>query len=198
MFPTAAFAQSTGSVEFEKTIVVTGTRVQEVGGIQTPDAPKAKAVLTQEIIARSGPGQTVLDTINVVPGVSFQNNDGYGNSGGTLTMRGFDATRISYTLDGIQLNDSGNYSIYSNFSIDPELIEQVNVNLGSTDVDSPTASAVGGTINQRTLTPTRYMGGRVNLSGGVFGYRRAFGLLNSGEVGPWGTRAYVAASTSLS
>jgi iron complex outermembrane receptor protein len=196
MFPTAAFAQSTGSVEFEKTIVVTGTRVQEVGGIQTPDAPKAKAVLTQEIIARSGPGQTVLDTINVVPGVSFQNNDGYGNSGGTLTMRGFDATRISYTLDGIQLNDSGNYSIYSNFSIDPELIEQVNVNLGSTDVDSPTASAVGGTINQRTLTPTRNMGGRVNLSGGEFGYRRAFGLLNSGEFGPWGTRAFVAASTS--
>ena len=195
--PTAAYAQSTGTVEFEKeAVVVTGKRTKEVGGIQVPDAPKAKAVVTQEMISRSGPGQTVLDTINIVPGVSFQNNDAYGNAGGTLTMRGFDSTRVSYTLDGIQLNDSGNYNIYSNFSIDPELIEQVNVNLGSTDVDSPTASAVGGTINQRTRTPSEKMGGLVNLSLGQFDYRRGFAMFDTGVFTPWGTRAFVAVSTS--
>ena len=195
--PTAALAQSTGSVDFGKeTVVVTGTRTQDVGGVQTPDAPKAKAVLTQEIISRSGPGQTVLDTINVVPGVSFQNNDAYGNAGGTLSVRGFDSTRVSYTLDGIQLNDSANYNIFSNFSIDPELIEQVNVSLGSTDVDSPTASAFGGTINQRTRVPGKDIGGRFSASLGEFNYRRFFGMLDSGEIGPWGTRAFVAASTS--
>ncbi|MCH8614714.1 TonB-dependent receptor [Sphingomonas sp. SM33] len=195
--PTAAYAQSTGTVEFEKeAVVVTGKRTKEVGGIQVPDAPKAKAVVTQEMISRSGPGQTVLDTINIVPGVSFQNNDAYGNAGGTLTMRGFDSTRVSYTLDGIQLNDSGNYNIYSNFSIDPELIEQVNVNLGSTDVDSPTASAVGGTINQRTRTPSEKMGGLMNLSLGQFDYRRGFAMFDTGVFTPWGTRAFVAASTS--
>nr|WP_294849454.1 TonB-dependent receptor [uncultured Sphingomonas sp.] len=194
--PTAAFAQSTGSVDFEKEIVVTGTRTQDVGGIQVPDAPKAKAVVSQEMIARSGPGQNVLDTINVVPGVSFQNNDAYGNSGGTLSIRGFDSTRVSYTLDGIQLNDSGNYNIYSNFSIDPELIEQVNVNLGSTDVDSPTASAVGGTINQRTRIPGKKLGGRFNMSVGQFDYRRFFGMIDTGELTSSGTRAFVSASTS--
>ena len=152
--PAAAFAQSTGTVEAEKQIVITGTRARDVGGVQTPDTPKAKVVLTQEMISRSNPGQTILDTINQVPGVSFQNNDAYGSSGGTLTIRGFDSSRISLTFDGIQLNDSGNYAIFSNQQIDPELIEQVNVNLGSTDVDSPTASAVGGTVNYRTMTPT--------------------------------------------
>ncbi|MEO5774737.1 MAG: TonB-dependent receptor [Sphingomicrobium sp.] len=197
IIPTTAFAQSTGTVDFEKdTIVVTGTRQRDVGGVQAPDAPKAKAVLTQEFISRSGPGQTVLDTINVVPGVSFQNNDAYGNAGGTLTMRGFDSTRISYTLDGIQLNDSGNYNIYSNFSIDPELIEQVNVNLGSTDVDSPTASAVGGTINQRTRNPATTPGGLINGSLGQFDYRRLFAMFDIGTFTPWGTRAFVAGSTS--
>ncbi len=197
VLPTTAYAQSTGTVDFEEeAIVVTGTRTRDVGGIQSPDASKAKAVITQEFISRNGPGQTVLDTINVVPGVSFQNNDAYGNSGGTLTMRGFDSTRISYTLDGIQLNDSGNYNIYSNFSIDPELIEQVNVNLGSTDVDSPTASAVGGTINQRTRTPSEEMGGVVNVSLGEFDYRRFFGMFDFGTFTPWGTRAFVSASTS--
>ena len=108
--PTAAFAQSTGTQEFEEKIIVTGTRQQAVGGVQTPDTSKAKAVLTQEYIARQTPGQTVLDTINAVPGVSFQNNDAYGSSGGTLTIRGFSSDRISLTFDGIPLNDSGNYA----------------------------------------------------------------------------------------
>lgn len=193
--PSAAFAQSTGSTEFE-TIVVTGTRTQEVGGIQAPDTPKAKAVLTQEIIARSNPGQTILDTINLVPGVSFQNNDAYGSSGGTLNIRGFDSSRISLTFDGIQLNDSGNYAIYSNQQLDPELIEQVNVNLGSTDVDSPTASAVGGTVNYRTITPRKDFGANVSASIGEDHFRRIFGVLHTGEMGPWGTRAFISASAA--
>ncbi|HVI04822.1 MAG TPA: Plug domain-containing protein, partial [Sphingomicrobium sp.] len=138
LLPSAAFAQSTGAVDFEKhAIIVTGTRTKSVGGVETPDTPKAKVVLDQKIISRSNPGQTILDTINMVPGVSFQNNDAYGSAGGTLVIRGFDSSRISLTFDGVPLNDSGNYAIYSNQQLDPELIEQVNVNLGSTDVDSP-------------------------------------------------------------
>ncbi|HEU5285698.1 MAG TPA: TonB-dependent receptor plug domain-containing protein, partial [Sphingomicrobium sp.] len=193
--PAAAHAQSTGSVDFEKdAIIVTGTRVRDVGGVQAPDAAKAKAVLTQEIIARQNPGQTILDTINLVPGVSFQNNDAYGSSGGNLTIRGFDSTRISLTFDGIQLNDSGNYAIYSNQQLDPELIEQVNVNLGSTDVDSPTASAVGGTVNYRTMIPASDMNLRGLISLGEWDFRRFFAVWNIGTVGPWGTRAFVSAS----
>lgn len=196
--PTAAFAQSTGSVDFEKdTIVVTGARTQEVGGVQTPDSPKPRAVLTQEIISRSNPGQSILDTINLVPGVSFQNNDAYGSSGGTLTVRGFDSSRVSLTFDGIPLNDTGNYAIFSNQQLDPELIEQVNVNLGTTDVDSPTPSAIGGTINYRTRNPFREPGARLLGSIGEYNYRRVFGVVDSGEFGPWGTRAFIAGSRQL-
>ena len=193
--PAAASAQSTGSVDFGKeTIVVTGTRIQQVGGVQAPNSPKAKAVLTQEIISRSTPGQTILDTINVIPGVSFQNNDAYGSAGGTLNIRGFDASRISLTWDGIPLNDTGNYAIYSNQLLDPELIDRVNVNLGSTDVDSPTASAVGGTVNYITRNPRRQAGGQIAASFGQFDERRLFGVIDSGEFGPWGTRAFISAS----
>ncbi|MCL6682294.1 TonB-dependent receptor [Sphingomonas alba] len=199
VLPTAAFAQSSSSQDFDKkseAIVVTATRQQQVGGVVTPDSTKAKAVLTQEYIARQNPGQTILDTINAVPGVSFQNNDAYGSSGGTLTIRGFDSSRISLTFDGIQLNDSGNYAIFSNQQIDPELIEQVNVNLGTTDVDSPTASAVGGTVNLRTRNPYKTFGGRVVGSLGEDDFRRIFAVIDTGEVGPWGTRAYFSASTA--
>src|SRR5215212_413454 len=186
--PAAAYAQSTGTVEAEKqAIVITGSRARDVGGVQTPDTPKAKVVLTQEMISRQNPGQTILDTINMVPGVSFQNNDPYGSAGGTLTIRGFDSSRISLTFDGIQLNDSGNYAIFSNQQLDPELIEQVNVNLGSTDVDSPTASAVGGTVNYLTIVPSKEMGGSVSASFGEFDFRRFFGVFQTGAIGPWDT-----------
>jgi iron complex outermembrane receptor protein len=197
ILPTAAFAQSTGSQEFEKeAIIVTGTRSQEVGGIQAPDAAKSKAVLTQEMIARQNPGQSILDTVNLVPGVSFQNNDAYGSSGGTLTIRGFSQDRVSLTFDGIPLNDSGNYAIYSNQQLDPELIDQVNVNLGSTDVDSPTASATGGTVNYRTRNPATKFGGRVFGSLGEYDFRRIFALVDTGEVTSMGTRAWFAVSTA--
>ena len=197
IFPTAGFAQSTGSQDFEEqAIIVTGTRTQDVGGVQAPDTPKSKAVLTQEIIARQNPGQTILDTINVIPGVSFQNNDAYGSSGGTLTVRGFDSSRVSLTFDGVPLNDSGNYAIYSNQQLDPELIEQVNVNLGSTDVDSPTASAVGGTVNYRTRNPGKVFGGRVVGSLGEYDFRRIFAMIDTGEFTPWGTTAFVSVSNA--
>lgn len=195
IMPSMAFAQSTGSIDFEEeAIVVTGTRDQDVGGVKAPDTTKAKAVLGQEIIAKQNPGQSILDTINLVPGVSFQNNDGYGSSGGTLNIRGFTADRVSLTVDGIPLNDSGNYAIYSNQQFDPEIIGEVNVNLGTTDVDSPTASAAGGTVNYRTITPREEMGGMLSASYGEFNFFRVFGMLETGNLTSFGTRAFVSAS----
>ena len=193
--PGVAFAQSTGSQEFEKDIVVTGTRgPQQVGGVSSPDTSKAKAVLTQEAIQRANPGQTILDTINQIPGVTFQNNDAYGSSGGTLNIRGFSSDRISLTFDGVPLNDSGNYAIFSNQQVDPELIEQVNVNLGTTDIDSPTASAVGGTVNYRTLTPSHDFGAMLSGSAGQFDFMRMFAKIETGDLNSSGTRAWFAAS----
>lgn len=197
LLSTPAFAQSTGSQDFENEIVVTGTATNRgVAGVQTPDTTKAKAVLTQEFIERQAPGQTINDIINQLPGVSFQNNDPFGSAGGKLSIRGFDNTRINQTFDGIPLNDSGNYALYSNQQLDPELIEQVNVNLGSTDVDSPTAAASGSTVNYRTRTPGEEFGVKLVGSAGDFGFFRIFGMIDSGVLTPWGTRLFISASNA--
>ena len=58
----------------------------------------------------------------------------------------------------------------------------------------PTASAVGGTVNYRTMVPTTDMNLRGLISLGQYDFRRFFGVWNLGEIGPWGTRAFVAAS----
>jgi iron complex outermembrane receptor protein len=198
VMPGMAFAQSTGSIEVEEetNVVVTGTRTRDVNGISVPDSSKAQGVLGQELIARQSPGQSILQTVNLVPGVNFTNADPYGSSGGNLRIRGFDGNRVSLTFDGIPLNDSGNYAIFSNQQMDPELIEQVNVNLGQTDVDSPTASASGGTVNYRTILPGRELGIRASGSIGDFDYRRGHVQLHSGEWWENGPRAFIAYSNA--
>lgn len=196
VLPGAVYAQSTGTVEVEKdTIVVTGARAQRgIDGVVIQDSTKAKGLVTQEFIAKQSPGQTLLNTINYIPGVNFTQNDPYGSSGGSLRIRGFDGNRVSVTFDGVPLNDSGNYAIYSNQLLDPELIEQINVNLGATDVDSPTASAAGGTVNFRSLIPTDKPGVLADGSIGTFNFRRIFGMVQTGRFTPWGTKAWFAAS----
>src|SRR4029079_8223751 len=99
-----------------------------------------------------------------------------------------DGARISLQWDGIQLNDSGNYAIFTNQLGDSEIISDVTVSQGTTDADSPTASATGGAINYRTKVPDREMGGHVNLQAGSLNYYRGFGEFDSGEIGPWGAR----------
>lgn len=195
MLPGAAYAQSAGTTDFEGDIVITATKASKgVGGVEIPDTTKARGVLNQEFISRQTPGNSILDTINALPGVSFQNNDPFGSAGGTLTIRGFDSSRISLTFDGVPLNDTGNYALYSNQQLDPELIEQVNVSYGSTDVDSPTAAASGSTVNYRTIMPTDQFGARLQGSIGDYNFFRVFGLINTGEFTKFGTKAWLSMS----
>lgn len=198
---TAASAQSTGSTTFEdedtvEEVVITGYRgPQSVDGLAVAETvTRARSTLTQEYLETQQPGQSVLQTLNILPGVTFNNQDPYGGSGGDITIRGFDAQRISLNLDGIQLNDTGNYQIYSNQQVDPELFERVSVNQGTTDVDSPTASATGGTINLVTRRPSVDPGFFAQVSAGSFNYRRYFIFGETGELGPWGTRMWASYS----
>ncbi|MES2604283.1 MAG: TonB-dependent receptor [Pseudomonadota bacterium] len=195
----STYAQSTGTLAAEgvEEIVVTGAGVINMAGVTAQDAAKSRVTVTGEMLKNYGSGQTFIDSLNQVPGLNFTNNDPYGSSGGNLRLRGFDGSRVSLTFDGIPLNDTGNYAVYSNQLIDPEIIQSVDVNLGTTDVDSPTASAIGGTINSRTRMPDTEMGGMVSASAGQDSFERYFGMVDTGNFGPWNTRAFVAGSYSM-
>lgn len=185
----AAYAQSTAS-QMEDEIVVTARRDVGDGAMIAEQAPKARSTITQEFIERQSPGQSILQNINLVPGVSFTNNDPYGSSGGNLRLRGFEGARVSLTFDGVPLNDSGNYAIFSNQMPDGEVIARTNVNLGTTDVDSPTASATGGTVNVVTRTPNENFGLQVDYAGGSFDRKRGSIMVDTGTFTPFGTRAF--------
>src|SRR3546814_9554357 len=84
--------------------------------------------------------------------------------------------------------------VCSSDRLDPELIEQVNVNLGSTDVDSPTAAASCSTVNFRTRNPCDEFGARLKASVGDYSFFRIFGAVDTGVFTPWGTKAFFSAS----
>ncbi|MBU6371963.1 MAG: TonB-dependent receptor [Alphaproteobacteria bacterium] len=189
-----AMAQSTGSQKFED-IVVTGKRTRDIGGaIQAETVAKARSTISQEYIERQAAGQSALQQINLLPAVNFTNNDPYGTSGGNLRIRGFDGNRIALTVDGVPLNDTGNYAIFSNQQLDPELLSKITVNLGSTDVDSPTAAAAGGTVNFSMINAKTNPGLDTVTSFGTDEFFRIFTRGDTGEIGPLGTRVFGSAS----
>ncbi len=194
VFGSNAHAQSTAAQIEEQDIVVVGTRSGMGGLIKAEEAPKSRSTISAEFLDRQSPGQSVLESINILPGVNFTNNDAYGSSGGNLRIRGFDGNRVSLTFDGMPLNDTGNYAVYSNQQLDEELIERVNVNLGTTDVDSPTASATGGTVNYVSKVPLEEFGLYTAGAVGENNYGRVFLKLDTGALNSSGLRAWLSTS----
>jgi iron complex outermembrane receptor protein len=199
----AASAQSSGTVATEgatelDTVIVTGSRGQQnlEGVIVAETVGKTRSSIGQEYIESQTPGQSILQTLNMVPGLNFVNSDPYGNSGGNIRLRGFDGNRVSLTFDGMPLNDTGNYAAYTNQQLDAEIIERASVNQGTTDVDSPTAAGTGGTVNLVTRRPSREFGAIVQPSLGTDRYERIFTMLDTGEFGPWGTSAWLSLSAN--
>lgn len=193
----AAVAQSTGTRAAENTeiVVVTATSGPPSAGAAIAETvDKTRSTIDSDLIERQNPGQTILQSLNIVPGINFTNTDPYGNSGGNIRLRGFDGNRVGLAFDGMPLNDTGNYATFTNQQLDPELIERASVNQGTTDVDSPTAAAIGGIINYVSAVPEDEPGLEGVLSAGEFNYFREYVRGDTGVIGPWGTTAYGAVS----
>jgi iron complex outermembrane receptor protein len=192
LLSTSALAQSTGTAIVEELVVTGATGPKNLdGAIVALEEPKSRAAITAEFISRQAPGQTILDSINLLPGVNFTNNDAFGSAGGDIVIRGFDSQRVALLQDGVPLNDSGNYAIYPNQQLEPDLIERATVNLGTTDVDSPTAAAAGGTINYITKRASSKFGIRAEVGAGSDDFQRYYGTIESGAIGPFGTKMWV-------
>ncbi len=191
---TAALAQSTGTQEVEQAVIVKGKINRSSGGLAVDQTvTKTRSSITEDFLATQSPGSP-LEAVNLLPGVNFSDQDATGAVGMDITLRGFDSQRVAYMLDGMPLNDTGSYAIYPTSNLDTEMYSRIDVNLGSTDVDSPTAAAGGGTINYTTRKPNKDMGWEVKESIGSNDYHREFVRFDTGAFGPWGTTAFFAAS----
>ncbi len=188
----AAQAQTTATQVGE--IVVTGSRqARSLDGVvtQVQDA-KDESIVSQAFFSHQSPGENAAQLINLIPGVSFVTEDPTGLSAGDLRIHGQTSDLVSFTLDGAPLNDTGNYAVYPGEYLIPEVTDHIAVNLGATDVDSPSATATAGTVNIVSKMPPTAAGVIAQASGGSYNFQRIFAEADSGTIGPLGTRAYAA------
>ena len=186
----AAKAQTTATQAGE--IVVTGSRqAKNLDGVitQVQDA-KDESIVSQAFFARQAPGENAAQLINLIPGVSFVTEDPTGVSSGDLRIHGQTSDLVAITIDGAPVNDTGNYASYPGEYLIPEATDHISVNLGATDVDSPSAAATAGTINIVSKLPDLKPGVIAQYSAGSYNFQREYAEADSGVFGPIGTRAY--------
>ena len=186
----AAHAQSTASQVGE--VVVTGSRTaRNLDGVVTQvQEAKDESVVSQQFFSHQSPGENAGQLINLIPGVTFVDEDPTGIGSGDLRVHGQAGNLVSVLVDGAPVNDTGNYAVYLGEYLIPEVIDHITVNLGATDVDSPSAAATAGTINIVSKLPNPTAGVLAQYSTGDFNFQRVYAEADSGAVGPFGTRAY--------
>ncbi|HTK34365.1 MAG TPA: TonB-dependent receptor [Caulobacteraceae bacterium] len=189
----AAVAQSTAGQVQE--VVVTGSRTppSTLGLATHINEAKDQVVVGQQFIATQTPSANLAQLIQMAPGVSYSTEDPGGFNSGDLRIHGYDGNHVAVIFDGAPLNDTGNYAVYPGEYMIGELVDHFTLNAGGTDVDSPSAAALGATINVVSKIPPKTAGGQLKVSGGSYGYYRAFGEIDTGTFGPWGATAYLAA-----
>lgn len=127
------------------TITVTDTE------IKASQIKKTRKVIQEELVADN------YDLVRYATDVGISDN-GRRNKG--FAMRGVEGNRIGISVDGVNLPESEENSLYARYgnfnssrlSIDPELVQGIDIIRGSDSFNAGSGS-LGGSVNYRTLGP---------------------------------------------
>ncbi|BBU63840.1 TonB-dependent receptor (plasmid) [Methylosinus sp. C49] len=171
-----------------------GVNRQDLGGgyMIEEEAVKTRSTVTRDAIAKMSPTANPYQMINLLPGVVITSTDNSGLNGGNIRIRGYNSDQLGLTIEGMPVNDSGNYALYPQEYVDSENIEQISIAQGSPDLDSPHIGASGGVINIYMRDPSKTRGGFVDFSYGMHSTAREFARAETGQIGDF--RGYVSYS----
>jgi iron complex outermembrane recepter protein len=183
--PAAAWAQATPSDE-EASAEITVYGRGETRQVQSIGAAD---------IGIAVPGTSALKVLEKLPSVSFQSANALGtNEWSTrISVRGFNQNQLGFTLDGVPLGDMS----YANFNglhisraIASENIGSSTLAQGAGALSTASSSNLGGTIQFVSRRPTDDFGVDIEGSFGSENAYRAFGRIDSGDLGG-GLKGYV-------
>lgn len=163
-----------GSINVEGQSLGGGMMVQE-------DSAKARSTVTKEAIDKLGGATNSIDRLKYTPGINVNSNDSVGLSGFDYTMRGMNSDQIGLSIDGIPINDSGNYASYPNLLGDIENIDGMFVTQGSSEMDGPHIGSSGGNIAMTTRRPSKEFGAFVKQTMGSNSLSKTFARVETGE-----------------
>src|SRR2546427_163913 len=186
----AATAADTGASTDAALSAQTLDTVSVIGQGETRQVQRITTV-DKQVLPPGTSGQKILDRL---PGVSVQSNDAFGanEESQTISLRGFDKSRLGYTLDGIPLGDNS-YGNYNGLSIARAIIAEnladaeLSQGIGSLGVAS--TSNLGGTIQYFSMDPSTEFGGRASVTVGDNNQRRGYLRVDTGDLN--GFSAYV-------
>jgi iron complex outermembrane receptor protein len=199
LLPAAALAQTDSSTETNLgTLTATGVGTAAAntpggGQMVNEDSTKQVSTVTRTFIQTQAPTENPFQLLTFQPSVNTASQDAFGGVGGSLNVRGFDSSEMGFTIEGVPVNDSGNYAVYPQEYVDSENLANIFLSQGSVDLTAPHVGASGGNIGISMIDPSDKAGGYVAQSYGTNNEHRSFLRLESGLL-PTGTKFYVSAS----
>jgi len=145
---TAAFEVVDGkAVEVNVQLAAAASGVKSLGTITVKSSAgiSSTAILQDSAIRKLSP--TLNDALNKLSGVSVGADSASDDAAQTISLEGHDPSQTQVALDGIPLNAPGTASDLRFISSDFFAGASVSFN--------PVAGALGGSVNYRTLEPTR-------------------------------------------
>ena len=141
--------------------------------------------ISQADIAPLAAGTTALKALEKLPSVNFQSADAFGayEWSQRITVRGFDQSRLGFTLDGVPLGNQnyGNVNgLHTNRAISPENVGVIRLTQGAGSVGTQATNNLGGTIELASREPSSDFGVDGNLTYGSDSTLRGFARIDTG------------------
>ncbi len=158
--------------------------LEAVSVIGQGETRQVQRVTPQDV--RVLPPGSLQKVLNRLPGVNVQSNDAFGanEESQSISLRGFNTTRLGYTLDGLPLGDNA-YGNYNGLNINRALIAE---NFGGAELaegigglGTASTSNLGGTIQYYSDDPATTAGGRFAQTFGSDQNRRTYLRLDTGD-----------------
>jgi len=162
------------------TIVGQGDKLG-AGQILNEDTVKGRSTVTKDATEKDRATGNSYQALSLLPGVNTFNHDATGLFGGGLNVRGFDATQLGFTINGVPVNDSGSYSVFPQEYVDMENICTQQISQGNPDAESPHVGATGGSVNIVSCDPEEKRRVRVAQTVGQLSLSRTFVRFDSGR-----------------
>lgn len=176
------------------TLVVEDTISVGNGLINKQTGVQARSVISREAIEQKNTQNNVYQAMDLLPGVNTYSYDATGLFGGNIRMRGFNSDQIGVTIDGVPMNDAGNFAVYASELVDLENLEEISVIQGGSEIDTPMVGAVGGSIGMTTSAPTDQPRFRINQSYGSYNAFKTFLRADTGYLGDKVFKAFISVS----
>ncbi|MFC4159138.1 TonB-dependent receptor [Chitinimonas lacunae] len=165
-------------------IKVQGTGAFGGGKMIQEETAKARSSVGKKAIEEKPATANPYQLISQMPGVNASSQDATGLFGGTLTIRGFSASQMGFTIDGAPVNDSGSYDVFPQEYSDAENLEEVFVTQGTTDNDAPHVGATGGNVGMVSQNPLDRFRVKFSQTVGDDHMFKTFVRLDTGKTGP--------------